>query len=78
MEIERFNKKKKKIKMNSSRTHEVARGEREAIVCPALSMPFITSSRNVRKSRVPLCNRFIRHRSGNLIQSRPASLMNTR
>lgn len=65
--------------MNSSPTLEVARGKREAIVRAALSTPFITSGRNVRNRKYPYVTvSYGIVRSGNLMQSRPASLMNTR
>lgn len=65
--------------MNSSRTYEVARGECEAIVRAALSAPFITSGRNIRNRVHPYITVLYGIlRSGNLMQSRPAGLMNTR
>lgn len=57
---------------------EIARGEREAIVRAALSASFITSSRNIRDRVHPYVTvSYGIVRSGNLMQSRPAGLMNT-
>lgn len=65
--------------MNSSRTLEVARGEREAIVRAALSAPFIIGGRNIRNRVRPYVTvSYGIVRSGNLMQSRLAGLMNTR